>query len=399
MIFIRKVSVLIILVMLSQITSPALGAKRVCTNREIVSFLQLGINFNENRKYFLQMLVYVNSSNDGIVRSRNNRDSNAEEGYRKNYNFSSSSAQTMATKGLKIERDIRNLLSKCTSGYGVDYSSDYGFIQMDKTIKGVRFPFFKIPGLVNMPIASPSFTSSPTQKPSPTPAPTGVVLMPGVNDTEYFNYVADQRSALNQLASKKYTCVPYVDCKLGSIGPGGGVVFFDAGATNDWGRYLEIAPFRWDGSVIPTSSRWDPVFAWCVPKTETIKSNAEVIFYPTGENIGKGMNNNQIMMNNCLSGAGNAARNYSGGGKTDWYLPTSSELHRIDDLYKQENKSGYDRVKMFLDSFSRYWSSNCSQISGCSTVYAREFDWAWVTYSPLRKWEKETASIRPVRAF
>ena len=397
MTFVKRISILIILMMFSQVAPSAFGAKKLCTKQELISVNQLAIDFNKNRSYFLRMLLYVDSSNDGIVKSRNDRDSNGEEGYLKNYNLSSSYAQSFADKGIKIEKNIRNLLAQCTSGYGVNFSSDYGYLRMSKTIKGIKFPSFKIPNLVVMPTVSSSSTN-PAPKPSTTP--TELVYIPGVNDKEFFVAQGDRLAALNLAASEKYKCVPYVDCQLGSIGPGGGVVFFDAGTTYGWGRYLEIAPFRWDRSVIPTGALYDPVFAWCEPKNETIKANAESIFDPTKSEIGNGMSNSQILVVNCLSGAGNAARNYVGGGKTDWYLPTSGEMHRIDDLAQEEKRGGYDRVKMFLDN-GRYWSSNCAHVGyGCGTVFARGFRYNenW-PMNPLRKWEKETALIRPVRAF
>lgn len=31
-------------------------------------------------------------------------------------------------------------------------------------------------------------------------------------------------------------------------GPGGAIVFYDAGSTKAWGRYLEAAPTGWSGS-------------------------------------------------------------------------------------------------------------------------------------------------------
>jgi hypothetical protein len=50
----------------------------------------------------------------------------------------------------------------------------------------------------------------------------------------------------------------------------------------------------------------------------------------TGRSIGSGFSNTRNMISGgCTNGAGVAARAFSGGGLSDWFLPSSSELLRL----------------------------------------------------------------------
>ena len=405
----KRIALLVVLTLTFQIIPPASGALKSCKNPELISLNKLAIEYNDNRSNFLKLLIVVNRSNDGILKSRNDRDPEGEAAWRKNYDDARAYALDWAKKGLLIEKNIRNSLGKCKSGYGLNYSSDFGLIAMNKTIKGISFPLFKIPALVVMPIVS-STSSAPTPRPSsPSNTVSELVLIPVVPDDAKWIAQTNRLVALNQVAAQKYTCVPYQACQLGSLGPGGGVVFYDACfmtpidntcETKSWGRYLEVAPFAWDPRV--QYGNYEPGFVWCVPKSEDIKSNAEKIFYKTEFALGNGPRNTQILVDNCSSGAGNTVRNYQGGGKSDWYLPTGRELLVLDDFVKREQVPYelYDRVRTYL-SDGKYWSSNCSFAGyGCRVIDARNFIFHEdVIMKPLTMWEKELGLVRPVRAF
>ena len=53
-------------------------------------------------------------------------------------------------------------------------------------------------------------------------------------------------------------CDPSGICKVGMVGPGGGIVFYDAGGSKEWGRYLEYASEGW----LVTGT--EPTALWCI---------------------------------------------------------------------------------------------------------------------------------------
>ena len=93
-------------------------------------------------------------------------------------------------------------------------------------------------------------------------------------------------------------CVAGGPCAIGDTGPGGGIVFYDAGSVQPWGRYLEAAPEGWSGAP------WDPVALWC-SITDTLIPGA------MGTAIGTGAANTANMLAACSSGAANLARSYT----------------------------------------------------------------------------------------
>lgn len=112
-------------------------------------------------------------------------------------------------------------------------------------------------------------------------------------------------------------------CKVGDIGPGGGIVFYDAGKEEYWGRYLEIAPKSCEGVKLP----WRPA------------GNNKTVYTPQGDQtaaelrvlakgIGMGKVNTRIIT--VALGAGEYAAKYAEdstcGGRDDWFLPSKDEL-------------------------------------------------------------------------
>lgn len=123
---------------------------------------------------------------------------------------------------------------------------------------------------------------------------------------------------------------------LGETGPAEGIIFYDKGFVSDGWRYLEAAPALWNGGSA------DPISAW---------SNVITAVGTTGTAIGTGLANTTaiIAQSGHTASAAKLCRDYTGGGKTDWFLPSKDELTQ---LYEQ---------KAVIDGLSPadgYWSSS-----------------------------------------
>jgi signal transduction histidine kinase len=116
---------------------------------------------------------------------------------------------------------------------------------------------------------------------------------------------------------------------IGSTGPAGGVIFYDKGNNDGGWRYLEAAPNDQSSGV-----------TWCSSWTNTGAS---------GTAVGTGQADTAtIVASSCSAGAAKAATSYSGGGYSDWFLPSKDELNQ---LYAERSVVG---------GFSTgdYWSSS-----------------------------------------
>ena len=132
---------------------------------------------------------------------------------------------------------------------------------------------------------------------------------------------------------------------IGSTGPGGGFVYyasdagFSCGATfTDSGsptgglcHYLEVAYWTWNGSQ--TKKQW-AVTAFQNTDVSTITNDGSA--YNNALAVGLGYKNSIaiVTQNGVYNASSNdyaagAARAYSGGSKSDWYLPTLTELNLL----------------------------------------------------------------------
>jgi hypothetical protein len=162
---------------------------------------------------------------------------------------------------------------------------------------------------------------------------------------------------------------------VGDTGPGGGIVFYDAGSVQSWGRFLEAACAGWQNNCDGTTV--DPRATWGCYGTPL--SGAD------GTAIGTGEQNTAEIMAGCPDAgiAAEVADAYSNAGQTDWFLPSKDELNQ---MYIQQTAIGN-----FSSDF--YWSSS---EDGDYDAWSQDF-------GDDRKYGRSKGDsavyVRPVRAF
>lgn len=154
---------------------------------------------------------------------------------------------------------------------------------------------------------------------------TGRVYSP---TSPYITKILKDRSAPYPGTGKK---CEVQSCLLGSIGPAGGIIFYDAGKVEPWGRYLEVAPQGWTGLAGDLSDR---SAQWCGNLQPSAFSSISdlgktVTFEELSKTIGTGKALTARMLKSCATGAATVATSYFGGGSTDWFLPSNGEINEL----------------------------------------------------------------------
>jgi len=157
--------------------------------------------------------------------------------------------------------------------------------------------------------------------------------------------------------------------KVGDVGPGGGIIFYDRGFVSDGWRYLEAAPAGTDFTA-----------QWGAYEKDVSGTNTSV---------GSGKRNTKLIVDRLKQLGENewAAQICTGmeiGGLNDWFLPSKDEL---DLMYKNLKQKG-------LGGFSSRWYWSSSQFVN---------SYAWNQYfsdgSQGKFYKNYTLSVRAVRAF
>jgi hypothetical protein len=187
------------------------------------------------------------------------------------------------------------------------------------------------------------------------------------------------------------SCTTGVSCNIGDIGPGGGIVFYDAGTHQNWGRFLEIAPVSCEGVGLPWRSGKGTIYSGQTAAMDRVKA----------KQIGMGSINTSLIVAK-LKGVGNVAQFATDsvcGGLTDWFLPSKDELDAAYNIVAQNRVGGAESP---IGNFNKgyYWTSSDYNNKTAWTQYfkdGQQFDRYQnltgnaVPPTPFR--------VRPVRAF
>jgi len=131
-----------------------------------------------------------------------------------------------------------------------------------------------------------------------------------------------------------------------------------------------------------------------------------------GTAIGTGVTNTEAMVSTaCSSGAGNSAVAYTGGGYSDWFLPSKDELNAMC-VYSENPNAPASALTActgaqdptfsasafgFADAVGLdfYWSSSQGNVVPISTAWLQDF----FVGTPVAVPKIGTYRVRPVRSF
>ena len=192
---------------------------------------------------------------------------------------------------------------------------------------------------------------------TPTATPTEAAASPVASPTDSQSASdSPQGSALGSkiLPPNKDVCIAGLAYSCGDIGASGvGTVFYANSTAFACGanmastcNYLEVAPNGWNGTLFDCANSCggspNKTSDWGGNKHDKTKNLGDGYMYCSGSGkknvisnasgtvVGSGFVNTSAMLTMCNSGdAGELARGYTGGGMTDWSLPSEDEINAL----------------------------------------------------------------------
>jgi hypothetical protein len=215
------------------------------------------------------------------------------------------------------------------------------------------------------------------------------------------------------IQSGKHTlsCLDGGVCVVGDFGPGGGRVFYVAsgsgfacGATmSDRCNYLEVSPPALGLASFDNDATFTTARTWAQATNQSI-SVPTISDSVTATAIGRGYNNTLAIIaqgnSNPATSAAALARSYSGGGKTDWHLPSKDEMQQlcnwsINSACFPSGRTLNSGVGATGFVAAAYWTS--SQLTA-TTASGPAFQQGGFQSTQARS-KSESALVRPIRAF
>jgi len=207
----------------------------------------------------------------------------------------------------------------------------------------------------------------------------GTIPITGLSANTAYTFTVAATNALGTSVSSNASTSVTTMYQVGSTGPGGGKVFyvsttgFKCGPTlTSTCNYLEVAP-PLAGAV-----------AWC--KASQSSNNTVSSPGAWGTDIGVGYYNSlKIVSYGCGTGAAGVARAYTGGGLSDWHLPSKDEQWQI------TRYNITTRGDLGL-SGAYYWGSSASTFNSIDA-------WAIKNNTVMTILKETESSVLPIRAF
>jgi len=239
-----------------------------------------------------------------------------------------------------------------------------------------------------------------------------VVSSPGAFTVTFTTPVAASTSVFKltiQSGTHSPICIDGVGCRVGDIGPGGGRVFyylasgFTCGPTrSDTCRYLEVSPpalglASFDNDAVNTSAR---TWAQSPYQSAAVPNFGES---STAQDIGWGYLNTLAIIaqgnTNPATSAAALAQSFSGGGKTDWHLPSYDEVQILCNWVISGSCFGNAaalNVGVGATGFvaAEYWTSN--EWTANTAIYARFSQGGFQKHTSAKSGAR---LVRPIRAF